>query len=112
MLLFCLNIVCKMPFKYRVLGRKHIDMVKYSNKTLSQLEEAIKSNNFELRYEMGQFNSGFCILDKRRVIIINKFFQTESRINTLLEIIVNLKSKGDFITTPEMEEMITSINSD
>ena len=87
-------------------------MVKYSNKILSQLEDTIKENEFVLRYEKGQFNSGYCIIDKRRVIIVNKFFETESRINTLLEIINKLKLSSDFHISEEVESLFPSLKSE
>lgn len=87
-------------------------MVKYSNKVLSQLEDTIKENEFVLRYEKGQFNSGYCIIDNRRVIIVNKFFETESRINTLLEIINKLKLNQDFQVSEEVESLFPSLKSE
>jgi len=87
-------------------------MVKYSNKTLTQLEESIKENEFELRYEKGQFNSGYCILDNRKVIIVNKFFQTESRINTLIEIINKLKESSGYNTNDDIESLFSSLKSE
>ena len=38
-------------------------------------------------YEKGNFQSGYCIVEQRRVVVVNKFFETEGRINTLLEIL-------------------------
>lgn len=87
-------------------------MVKYSNKVLSQLEDTIKENEFVLRYEKGQFNSGYCIIDNRRVIIVNKFFETESRINTLLEIINKLKLTSDFHVSEEVESLFPSLKGE
>lgn len=87
-------------------------MVKYSTKTLTQLEDTIKENEFVLRYEKGQFNSGYCIIDNRKVIIVNKFFQTESRINTLLEIINKLKTTGSFHISEEVEGMFPPLKSE
>ena len=87
-------------------------MVKYSNKILSQLEDTIKENEFVLRYEKGQFNSGYCIIDNRRVIIVNKFFETESRINTLLEIINKLKLSSEFHISEEVESLFPSLKSE
>ena len=45
-----------------------------------------------VRYEKGSFNSGFCVLEKKRVVVINKFHSLDAKINSLIEIlsIVNL----------------------
>ncbi|HNQ13071.1 MAG TPA: hypothetical protein PKH65_07805 [Bacteroidia bacterium] len=62
-------------------------MFKYTPHFLKKLEDILKSNNYELRYEKGNFKSGFCILEQRNVIVVNKFTTVESRINSLIEIL-------------------------
>lgn len=42
---------------------------------------------YKLRYEKGHFQSGYCLVKNQKVIVINKFFTTEARINCLIEII-------------------------
>jgi len=42
---------------------------------------------FVLRYERGNFKSGYCILNTKKVAIINKYFSHEGKINCLLDII-------------------------
>ena len=60
---------------------------KYTPNTLKKLEELYEEARYIIRYEKGNFNSGYCILEERRVVVINKFFSTEGRINALLEIL-------------------------
>ena len=45
---------------------------------------------YKVRYEKGNFKSGYCILETKKVVVINKFTPLESRINSLAEIISNL----------------------
>lgn len=40
-----------------------------------------------MRYEKGNFQSGYCMVEQRKVAVINKFFDTESRVNTLIDIL-------------------------
>ncbi|MFZ1497664.1 MAG: hypothetical protein WAS72_11445, partial [Saprospiraceae bacterium] len=40
-----------------------------------------------VRYEKGNFQSGYCIVEHRKIVIVNKFFETEARINSLIDII-------------------------
>ncbi len=40
-----------------------------------------------MRYEKGNFQSGYCMVEQRKVVVINKFFDTESRVNTLIDIL-------------------------
>jgi hypothetical protein len=64
---------------------------KYTPNTLKKLEGLYEEGRYIIRYEKGNFNSGYCILEDRRVVVINKFFSIEGRINALLEILPGIK---------------------
>jgi hypothetical protein len=66
-------------------------MVKYTTQFLVKLEEIISESDYILRYEKGNFKSGYCVLKDQKIIIINKFYTTEGKINTLLDIFKNVK---------------------
>ena len=59
----------------------------YSQHTLDKLETLIKNLGFKLRYEKGNFKTGSCILEKDRIVIVNKFSNLESKINSLADLI-------------------------
>lgn len=42
--------------------------------------------DFILRYEKGTFKSGYCILNSKKVAIVNKYFTHEGKINCLIDI--------------------------
>lgn len=60
---------------------------KYTPNTLKKLEQLYEEARYIIRYEKGNFNSGYCILEDRRVVVINKFLSIEGRINALIEIL-------------------------
>jgi hypothetical protein len=62
-------------------------MFKYNAPTLKKLEELYREAGFQIRYEKGHFQSGYCLLEERRVIVVNRYYTTEARINTLLELL-------------------------
>jgi hypothetical protein len=62
-------------------------MVKYTNQFLIKLEDLIAESDYFLRYEKGTFKSGYCLLRDQKIIIVNKFFTTEGKINIILEIL-------------------------
>lgn len=68
-------------------------MVRYTQNYLQKLENILEENNYSIRNERGNFKSGYCILQDKRVIVVNKFATLESRINALLEILKELNSK-------------------
>lgn len=62
-------------------------MLKSSKSNLSKLEQLFAEQDYTIRYEKGNFQSGYCIVENKRVVVINKFFDTEGRINCLLDIL-------------------------
>ena len=64
--------------------------MKYTQTTLDKLEAIPEQSGYVLRYERGTFQSGYCILEERKVVVLNKFLQTEGRINTLVDLIPQL----------------------
>lgn len=67
-------------------------MNKYTKPTLHKLEEIFKSLHYTIRYEKGNFNSGYCIVEHNNVVVINKFFDTDGRVNIMLEILTSIIS--------------------
>ena len=62
-------------------------MIKYTHQFLAKLEDLVAESDYILRYEKGSFNSGYCLLREQKIMIINKFYTTEGKINTLLDIL-------------------------
>ena len=60
---------------------------KYNAALLKKIEEIFKEGGYSVRYEKGSFQNGFCILEKRRVVVINRFHETDARINSMIEIL-------------------------
>jgi hypothetical protein len=74
-------------------------MVKYTNQFLTKLEELIAESDYILRYEKGNFKSGYCVLKDQKIMIVNKFFAVEGKINALLDIL-----KGVELDTSKFSE--------
>jgi hypothetical protein len=60
---------------------------KYTPATLRKLEQLFEEARYTVRYEKGTFQSGYCVLEDRRIAVINRFLNAEGRINALLEIL-------------------------
>jgi len=60
---------------------------KYNAALLKKIEEIFKEGGYTVRYEKGSFQNGFCVLEKRRVVVINRFHESEARINSMMEIL-------------------------
>ena len=89
--------------------------MKYTQTTLDKLETIPEQAGYVLRYERGNFQSGYCILEERKVVVLNKFLQTEGRINTLLDLIPNWKSIPNLLTEESKklyEEIISKLEAE
>ena len=65
--------------------------VKYTKQFLHKLEDLMAETEFALRYERGNFKSGYCILNSKKVAIVNKYFSYEGKINCLVDIIKEIE---------------------
>ena len=84
--------------------------MKYTQTTLDKLEAVVEETGYVLRYERGNFQSGYCILEARKVVVLNKFLQTEGRINTMLDLIPLLEINQE-ILSPESQKMYKEVMS-
>ena len=62
-------------------------MLKYTNYTLKKFEAIFEELQYTIRYEKGSFQSGYCMVKNQKIVIINKFFDTEPKINCLIDIL-------------------------
>ncbi len=82
--------------------------MKYTQTTLDKIGRLIEESGYIVRYERGSFQSGFCILEDRKVVVLNKFLQLEGRINTLIDLIPQLKIEASTLT-PESRKVLEDI---
>lgn len=68
-------------------------MIKFNAQFQSKLEDVFEENGYKVRYEKGNFKSGFCIIEDRKLIVLNKFAVLEARINSMVEIMRQLSNQ-------------------
>ncbi len=64
--------------------------IKYTKHFLNKLEDLFSETDYVLRYERGNFKSGYCILNDTKIALINKYYTQEGKINCLIEILRKL----------------------
>ena len=84
--------------------------MKYTQTILDKIEKIAEENGYIIRYERGTFQSGYCILQEKKVIVLNKFFQVEGRINTLIDLMPQLEIHFDSLTH-ESQKMYDEVMS-
>ena len=82
--------------------------MKYTQTTLDKIERVLDEVEYIVRYERGNFQSGYCILEQRKVIVLNKFLQLEGRISTLIDIIPQLKITPEALS-PEVRRIYDDV---
>lgn len=65
--------------------------IKYTSHFLSRLEDLFSESDYILRYEKGNFHSGYCLLKEDKIAIVNKYFPLEGRINSIIEILRSIQ---------------------
>ena len=66
-------------------------MITFTKHSLQKLETIFEEVGYVIRYEKGNFNSGYCIVEDRKIAVINKFVDTEARMNVLLDILETIQ---------------------
>ena len=87
--------------------------IRYTPATLDKVEKVIAEAGYIIRYERGTFQSGFCILESKKVVVLNKFLQIEGRINTLIDLLSFLNIQADHLSIESRkfyEEVSTNPN--
>ena len=69
--------------------------IKLNKQFQKKLELLLESQDYKIRFEKGNFKSGYCIIKNKKVAIINKYFTIEGKINALLEIINSINISED-----------------
>jgi hypothetical protein len=82
--------------------------MKFTQTTLDKIERVLDETGYIVRYERGNFQSGYCILEQRKVVVLNKFLQLEGRISTLIDIVPQLRILPDSLT-PETRRIYDDI---
>jgi hypothetical protein len=69
------------------------NILKPTKENLSRIEELFATLGYFIRYEKGNFKSGYCILNTKDIIVVNKYFTTEGRFECLIDILKTLSPR-------------------
>lgn len=72
--------------------------MKFNQSTVNRIESILEEAGYVVRYERGTFQSGYCILQQKKVVVLNKFLNLEGRINTLVDLMPQLEISFDSLT--------------
>ena len=85
----------------------------YTKHFLNKLEDLYSETDYHLRYERGNFKSGFCILKSKKIAIVNKYYSLEGKINSLIEMLKEIELNDDSLSNKnrKLYQLLTQTNS-
>jgi hypothetical protein len=83
--------------------------IKYTKHFLDKLENLFASSEYILRYEKGNFKSGYCVLKENKVVIVNKYFPLEGKINALIDILNELNFNPQDFTDKANHDFLSDL---
>ena len=86
--------------------------LKYNGALLKKVEDIFKEGGYTVRYERGNFQNGYCVLEKRKVVVINKFHEMDAKINSLMEILINISDLEIESLSSESMELFQKIRNE
>jgi hypothetical protein len=83
--------------------------IKYTKHFLDKLEDLFASSDYILRYEKGNFKSGYCVLKETKIVIVNKYYTLEGKINALIDIIKELGFSPKDFSDKKLQDLISEL---
>lgn len=87
--------------------------MKPTQSRLDKLEGILEQSGFRVRYERGTFQSGWCLLEQKKIVVLNKFLDVEGRIYALTDLIPQVDISYDALTLESQklyEDVVAKMN--
>jgi len=62
-------------------------LISYTQHNLTKLEELFRDLGYTLRFEKGSFRTGACVLQDKKVVVVNRFSVLEAKIRSLVQLL-------------------------
>ncbi|OEK00339.1 hypothetical protein BFP97_01890 [Roseivirga sp. 4D4] len=80
--------------------------IRYTKQFLNKLEDIFAESDYVLRYEKGNFKSGYCLLNDTKIAIVNKYYTTEGKINCLIDILKSIEIDKEALSEKNVNLLI------
>ena len=77
--------------------------ISYTKHFLNKLEDLYSETDYHLRYERGNFKSGYCVLRSKKVAIVNKYYSLEGKINSLMEMLKEIEVEPEKLSSKNQQ---------
>ena len=86
--------------------------VKYTKQFLNKLEDVFSESEYILRYEKGNFKSGYCIIQQNKVAVVNKYYPVEGKVNCLIDILRSINLNPDQLSEKNRKFMVELLETE
>lgn len=83
----------------------------FTKSTLKKIESIFEALGYTVRYEKGQFNSGYCMVQNRNIVVVNKFFELKERIRTLKAVLATIAIPAEIQLDQKAAKLLQAIRS-
>lgn len=73
---------------------------------LDKLETLFRQLGYRLRYEKGNFKTGACVIQNSKVVVVNRFLDTEAKIAALIDLVANLPLDPSAVKMDEKQKQL------
>ena len=78
--------------------------------TYNELKEVFEKLNYKIVLDKGNFNTGYCLLEHEKIIVVNKNKPFENRIKILSSILSKIDT-DDIYLKPKIRELMISYSN-
>ena len=78
--------------------------------TYNELKEVFEKLNYKVVLDKGNFNTGYCLLEHEKIIVVNKNKPYENRVKILSSILSKIDT-DDIYLKPKIREVMISYNN-
>ncbi len=80
--------------------------MRITKKFLKNIEEIYKKSGYTLVYDKGRFKGGYCLLEEKKMIVINRYYPLPSQADILIKLLGKLEINKEVLTPKEKEFLI------
>ncbi|MEO7174557.1 MAG: hypothetical protein ABIV51_01960 [Saprospiraceae bacterium] len=78
-------------------------MLRYTQHFLNKIESVFQEGGYTIRYEKGNFQFGYCVVQHKKIAVINKFYDIEGRIGSLIDMLQVVVLDEEALSTTSMK---------
>ena len=78
--------------------------------TYNELKEVFEKLNYKVVLDKGNFNTGYCLLEHEKIIVVNKNKPFENRVKILSSLLSKIDT-DDIYLKPRIRELMISYNN-